>query len=139
VDSICNQRSRKPLILFAHREVPPPEAIRRQSLRLAVILAALLVLASSATAKDPKDRSWVALTRVQCDGVSVVIWREVDDPTDYYGTTEHAWNDASGGRFPRVQGFAYNDDTGEASLNGKKCTGVPEELRGIKIRQRQGG
>jgi hypothetical protein len=75
----------------------------------------------------------MALTRVQCGGVAVVIWREVDDPTDYYGTTEYAWNDASSGKFPRVQGFVYNDDTGEASLNGKQCTGVPKELRGIKI------
>jgi hypothetical protein len=41
---------------------------------------------------------------------------DVDDPTDYYGTTEHAWNDARSGRFPRVQGFVYNDDTGEAFL-----------------------
>jgi hypothetical protein len=39
----------------------------------------------------------------------------------------------SGGRFPRVQGFIYNDDTGEAFLNGKQCTGVRKELRGIKI------
>jgi hypothetical protein len=105
----------------------------RQSMRMKVILVALLTLASPATAKDPKDRMWVALTTVQCGGVSVVIWREVDDPTDYYGTTEYAWNDASSGRFPRVQGFIYNDDTGEAFLNGKQCTGVRKELRGIKI------
>jgi hypothetical protein len=105
---------------------------------MTVILAALLVLASPATAKDPKDRTWVALIRVQCDGVSVVIWREVDDPTDYYGTTEYAWDETSSGRFPRLQGFVYNDNTGEAFLNGKQCTGVPEEIRGIKIRKRQG-
>src|SRR5262245_1415810 len=104
-------------------------------MRMIIILAALLTLASPATAKDPKDRMWVALTRVQCSGVSVVIWREVDDPTEYYGTTEYAWDrdDTSGSRFPRLQGFVYNDDTGEAFLNGKQCTGVPEELRGIKI------
>ena len=104
-------------------------------MRMIVILAALLTLASPARAKDPKDRMWMALTTVQCGGVSVVIWREVDDPTDYYGTTEYAWDrdDASSGRFPRVQGFVY-DDTGEAFLNGKQCSGVREELRGIKIR-----
>jgi hypothetical protein len=79
---------------------------------------------SGSTAKDPKDRLWVALTRVQCSGVSVVIWREVDDPTDYYGTTEYAWNDASSGRFPRLQGFIYNDATGEAFLNGQPCKNV---------------
>src|SRR5215472_14279370 len=103
---------------------------------LALVIAspvALLTLASPATAKDPKDRMWVALTRVQCSGVSVVIWREVDDPTDYYGTTEYAWNDAPSGRYPRVQGFVYNDDTGEASLNGEQRTGVPAKLRGIKV------
>jgi hypothetical protein len=39
--------------------------------------------------------------------------------------------------FPRVQGFVYNDGTGEAFLNGKQCKGVvPEEFRGIKIRGR---
>ena len=103
-------------------------------MRMTVILAALLTIASPATAKDPKDRMWMALTTVQCGGVSVVIWREVDDPTDYYGTTEYAWNDASSGKFPRVQGFVYNDDSGEAFLNGKQCTRVPEEIRGIKIR-----
>ena len=93
-----------------------------------------IVAASVATAKDPKDRMWVALTRVQCGGVSVTIWREVDDPTDYYGTTEHAWNDASSGKFPRVQGFVYNDNTGEASLNGEQCTSVDEKLRGAEFR-----
>jgi hypothetical protein len=98
-----------------------------------IAVAVELTLALPATAKDPKDRMWMALTRVQCGGVSVVIWREVDDPTDYYGTTEYAWNDASSGKFPRVQGFVYNDDTGEAFLNGTQCTGVPKELRGIKI------
>jgi hypothetical protein len=98
-------------------------------------VATFAVFASPATAKDPKDRMWVALTKVQCGGVSVVIWREVDDPTDYYGTSEHAWNrdDTSAGRYPRVQGFVYNDDTGEALLNGTQCTRVPEKLRGIKI------
>jgi hypothetical protein len=102
---------------------------------MTVILAALLTIASTATAKDPKDRMWMALTRVQCDGVSVVIWREVDDPTDYYGTTEHAWDGASASaRFPRVQGFVYNDKSGEVFLNGKQCTSVPEKLRGIEIR-----
>ena len=103
-------------------------------MRMTVILAALLTIASPATAKDPKDRMWMALTTVQCGGVSVVIWREVDDPTDYYGTTEYAWNDASSGKFPRVQGFVYHDDTGEAFLNGNQCTGVPEKFRGIQIR-----
>jgi tetratricopeptide (TPR) repeat protein len=103
--------------------------------RILFAVATFAVFASPATAKDPKDRMWMALTTVQCGGVSVVIWREVDDPTDYYGTTEYAWDrdDTSGGKFPRVQGFVYNDDTGKAFLNGKQCTGVREELRGIKI------
>jgi len=39
------------------------------NLRMTVILAALLVLASPATAKDPKDRMWMALKRVECGGV----------------------------------------------------------------------
>ena len=55
---------------------------------MTVILAALLVLASPATAKDPKDRMWMALKRVECGNIRAVIWREVDDPTDYYATTE---------------------------------------------------
>jgi hypothetical protein len=38
-----------------------------------------------------------------------VIWREIDDPADNYGTMEYAWDDASSGKFPREQGFVYND------------------------------
>ncbi len=38
-------------------------------------------------------------------------------------------------RESRVQGFVYHDDTGEAFLNGKQCTRVPEVIRGIKIRK----
>jgi hypothetical protein len=91
--------------------------------KTAIILAALLALASSATAKNPEDRMWMALGRVECSGVTVVIWREVDDPTDYYGTTEYAWN-APSGRFPRVQGFVWNEATGAAFLNGQRCKSV---------------
>src|SRR5262245_36362190 len=96
-------------------------------LNAVALVLALCVAATVATAKNPGDRMWFALTRVQCNGVSFMIWREAGDPTDYYGTTEHAWNDASSGRFPRVQGFVYNDNTGEASLNGEQCTRVPEK------------
>jgi hypothetical protein len=52
--------------------------------RILFAVATFAVFASQATAKDPKDRMWVALTTVQCGGVSVVIWREVDDPTDCF-------------------------------------------------------
>ena len=56
---------------------------------------------------------WMALKRVECGNIRAVIWREVDDPTDYYATTEFRVN----GTFPRVEGkFTYNDDTGEARL-----------------------
>ena len=85
------------------------------------ILAALLVLATPAIAKDPNDRMWMALKSVKCGNIRVVIWREIDDPTDYYATREFRVN----GTFLRVKGdFIYNDDTGETSLNGKRCKDV---------------
>jgi hypothetical protein len=85
---------------------------------IAIILAALLVLATPAIAKDPNDRMWVALKSVECGSIRVVIWREIDDPTDYYATREFRVN----GTFLRVKGnFIYKDDTGETFLNGKPC------------------
>jgi hypothetical protein len=88
------------------------------NMRIAIIIAALLVLATPAIAKDPNDRMWVALKRVECGKIRVVIWREIDDPTDYYATREFRVN----GTFLRVKGnFVYNDDTGETFLNGKPC------------------
>ena len=90
-------------------------------MRIAIILAALLVLAAPAIAKDPNDRMWVALKSVECGNIRVVIWREVDDPTDYYATREFRVN----GTFLRVKGnFIYNDDAGKAFLNGKRCKEV---------------
>jgi hypothetical protein len=69
-------------------------------------------------AKDPDDRTWVALKRVKCGDMRVVIWREIDDPTDYYVTREFRVN----GTFLRVKGnFISNDDTGETFLNDKRC------------------
>jgi hypothetical protein len=82
-----------------------------------IILAALLVLATPAIAKNPEDRMWMA----QCGNMRVVIWREVDDPTDYYATREFRVN----GTFLRVKGdFIYSADTGETSLNGKRCKDI---------------
>jgi hypothetical protein len=56
--------------------------------RFAWMIAAILtvMLASSTMAKDPKDRMWLALKSVQCGSMRLVVWREVDDPTDYYAT-----------------------------------------------------
>jgi hypothetical protein len=39
--------------------------------RILFAVATFAVFASPATAKDPKDRMWIALTSVQCGGVSV--------------------------------------------------------------------
>jgi hypothetical protein len=107
------------------------------ALKVVVLLGILLLVTTlfgRAEAKDPQDRMWMALTTVQCDGVNVVIWREFDDPTDYYATTELPWEGNAGGRYPHVQGFVYNDSTGETSLNGRQCSSVRKELRNIDVR-----
>jgi hypothetical protein len=43
------------------------------NMRIAIILAPLLVLATPAIAKDPNDRMWVALKSVECGNIRVVI------------------------------------------------------------------
>jgi hypothetical protein len=64
---------------------------------------------------------WLALKRIECSGVRVVVWREVEDVTDYYATTELSRH----GTWPRVRGkFIYDDATGETSLNGQRCKDV---------------
>jgi hypothetical protein len=67
------------------------------------------------------DRRWLAIKAIQCGGRRLVVWREVDNATDYYITVEYKRN----GTFPRVDGnFTYDDATGETSLDGRQCNDV---------------
>ena len=103
------------------------------------------------TPEESPTSVMVALTRVQCGGVSVTICREVDDPTDYYGTTEHAWNDARSGRFPRVQiaapmtagarasaapkiSVTLEPITSEQATNGQRLLFIPGGLQIVKVK-----
>jgi hypothetical protein len=72
---------------------------------------------ASGTAVDD-GRMWLAIKTIQCGSRRLVVWRELNNVSDYYATREQRVRKT----FPRVTGkFTYDDTSGETSLNGRPC------------------